>query len=69
MIKSLFPQNLIINQVDIDLEKMQYYSHKWGVEREQTQKGVFKTSVNAVHTPRIQLGLASYSHGVMRRGD
>ncbi len=47
---------------------MQYHSYKWGVEREQTEKGLFTTSMNVVHTPNIQLGYSLYSHGVMRRG-
>ena len=64
-----FPAGLIINQQNIDLDTMRHYAYKWGVEREQIQKGLFSTSMNVVHTPNIQLGYASYSHGVMRKGD
>ena len=66
--ESFFPAGFIIEQSNIDLEMMKYYSYKWGVEREQTEKGLFKTSMRVVHTPNIQLGYSSYSHGVMRRG-
>ncbi len=48
---------------------MRLYAQKWGVEREQTEKGLFSTSVMLVHTPNIQLAHAFYSHGVMRKGD
>ena len=69
MSETFFPVDLIITQANIDLETMRHYSYKWGVEREQTQKGLFSTSLGVVHTPNIQLGYASYSHGVMRKGD
>ncbi len=69
MSETFFPASLIIKQQNIDLETMRHYAYKWGVEREQTQKGFFSTSMNVVHTPNIQLGYAYYSHGVMRKGD
>ena len=69
MKEALFPVGAIIEQADIDLETMRFYAKKWGVEREQTEKGLFSTSIFSVHTPNIQLGYADYSHGVMRRGD
>ena len=69
MSETFFPVDLIIAQPNIDLETMRHYAYKWGVEREQTQKGLFSTSLGVVHTPNIQLGYASYSHGVMRKGD
>ena len=68
MQKPLFSTELIVKQSNIDLEMMQHYAHKWGVEREQTEQGVFSTSMRVVHTPHIQLGYAIYSHGVMRKG-
>jgi len=68
MQKSLFSTELIVKQSNIDLEMMQHHAHKWGVEREQTEKGLFSTSMRVVHTPHIQLGYALYSHGVMRKG-
>lgn len=68
MTNTFFPAGMIIDQPNLDLEMMYYYSYKWGVEREQTEKGLFSASINAVHTANIQLGNAFYSHGVMRKG-
>ncbi len=69
MSDTLFPAGLIIDLSNIGLEMMHHYAYKWGVEREQTEKGLFSTSMTAVHTPNIQLGYTNYSHGVMRKGD
>ncbi len=68
MTNTFFPTGLIIDQPNLDLEVMHYYSYKWGIERDQIERGQFTASINAVHTPNIQLGSAFYSHGLMRKG-
>lgn len=68
MSEILFPSDLIIELSDLDLEMMSYYSRQWDLENCQMEKGEFSGSLLAVHTPRIQLASAMYSHGFMTKG-
>jgi len=65
----LFPAGMTVDFHDINMEVMEFYSRGWDLERIQMQKGMFKGSMIAAHTPRMQLFRANYSHGVLLQGD
>jgi len=67
--KVFFPAGLTIDFRDINLEEMEFYARGWNLERRQMQKGLFKGSMIAAHTPRMQLFRANHSHGVLLKGD
>ena len=65
----IFPADHIIDLSDLNVEMMQYYSKQWSMEHIIMEKGLFKGSIYAVHTPRIQLATAYYSKSIMSQGD
>ena len=65
----LFPAGLTIDLHDMSLEKMEFYSRAWNLQRVQMQKGSFLGSIITTHTPRMQLMRAPYSHGILLQGD
>jgi len=65
----IFPADCIIDQPDLTIEMMKYYSKQWSIEHDIMGKGLFEGSVSAVHTPRIQLGASYYSQGILFKGD
>ncbi len=69
MSTKFFPTGMTIDFRNINIEEMEYYARAWNLERIQMQKGLFSGSMIVVHTPRIQLMRAPYSHGVLLQGD
>ena len=65
----IFPADYILDLSDLNIEMMQYYSKQWSMEHTIMEKGLFKGSISAVHTPRIQLASAYYSQSIMTKGD
>ncbi len=66
MSETFFPAGLIVDEPHINIEYMHYLSEKWNAKCEQTEKGLFSSSIFAVHTPNIQFVKLYYSHGLMR---
>lgn len=64
-----FPAGMILNYRNVNIEEMEYRARYWNLERIQMQKGSFRGSMVATHTPRIQLMRSPYSHGVLLKGD
>jgi len=69
MSEVLFPAGLSIDFRDVNLEEMEFHARAWNLQRVQMQKGLFIGSMMSVHTPRMQLMRAPYSHGVLLQGD
>ena len=69
MLTEFFPAGMVVDFRNINMEEMEFYARAWSLERIQMQKGLFCGSMIAVHTPRIQLMRAPYSHGVLLQGD
>ena len=65
----LFPAGVKVDLRDISMEVMEFYSQAWNLERIQMQKGLYIGSLQATHTPRMQLMCAPHSHGMLVRGD
>ena len=65
----IFPAGFTIELPNLDLEMMRHYAKQWNLEHTKMEKGLFEGSISAVHTPRIQLGSAYYSHSFMSKGD
>jgi len=64
----IFPAGLSFNYNNMTLEEMDQYTRDWDLERKQIQKGTFIGSSILVHTPRMQILYAPYSHGVLIQG-
>ncbi len=65
----LFPAGLKIDFRDVNMEKMEFYTRAWNLERVQMQKGLYMGSVIAAHTPHMQLMRTPHSHGILFQGD
>ena len=66
----IFPQGLQIQQISLNLEMMNEYSKQWNIERFQLKEGkMLQASLEATHTPRMQIGLSTYSDAIAIRGD
>ena len=68
MLKSIFPTDFIFNQSSLDLEQMQYYANLWDIEYTKMENGLFKGSISAVSTTRIQMAQESFSQSFLSRG-
>ena len=69
MSTALFPAGMKIDLRDLNMEKMKFYTRAWTLKYIQMQKGLLSGSLMVVHTPRMQLMRAPYTHAVLLQGD
>jgi len=65
----IFPQGFIIQQKNLCLDLMNEHSKQWNIERFQLEKGELLGSIRAIHTPRMQIGVSTYSNAIAIKGD
>ena len=66
--QTLFSTDIIIYQPNLNLETIQPYAKQWDMELTQMHKGSSHVTLEAVHTPRIQLGHTYYSQALLIKG-
>ena len=65
----IFPQGFTIEEQNLCLDLMNEHSRQWNIERFQLERGELLGSINAIHTPRMQIGFSTYSNAVAIKGD
>jgi len=68
MYKQIFSEGLIVAERFMSFEEMQRSEKSWGIHASQVEQGDFNLVLHGIHTPRIQIGVRSYSKGMMFRG-
>lgn len=68
MCQILFPVGLVISEQHLSFDEMKAYEVGWDMQSLQVQSGPFYSKIQGVHTPNMQLGIHTYSKGMMFRG-
>jgi len=68
MYKQIFSEGLIVAEKFMSFEEMQRSETGWGIHASQVEQGDFNLVLHGIHTPRIQIGVRSYSKGMMFKG-
>lgn len=64
----LFPVGLVISEEYLTYESMREYEVKWDVQSFELEDGSFYSTLQGVHTPKIQLAVRFYSKAMMLTG-
>ena len=68
MQESLFPVGLVVDEEYLTFESMKAHEEGWEMESVQLGDGAFHSMIKAVHTPRVQLALQTYSTPMLLKG-
>ena len=64
----LFPNGFVNEIRDINLDTLTGILKTWDIENSLLKKGDFRASLKTLHTPNIQIGFASNSLPILKRG-